>query len=202
MRDHHFRLLHGTSFHLTPHSRHVSALLCWYVKSHGMCSHVLGLLCSCGLMFVYSLMFLCCTHALVVMPLNSCPHAHALVLMPSCSGPRAHALVRMPSCSCPCHHALIPDSLSVSLLVVYCNPASIVLMFHGFVYVLPVWSVIKPLFLYIVHLGPTFLFHRLTPRNINSTIMCFTKKLHCGLNCPHDVLPDGFWLPQVSFGKL
>ena len=32
-------------------------------------------------------------------------------------------------------------------------------MFHGFVYVLPVWSFSKPLFRYIVHLGPTFLFH-------------------------------------------
>ena len=34
--------------------------------------------------------------------------------------------------------------------------------------------------------------------SVNSTIMCFTKKLYC----PHDVLPEGFWLPQVRFGRF
>ena len=118
-------------------------------------------------------------HALMLMPSCSCPHAHALVLMPlvlmpSCSCRRIHALVLMPSYSCPRIHAFVLMPFITYLLVwplfmcrVNCYPASIVLslVFHGFVYVLPVWSFIKPLFRYIVHLGPTFFFHRLTPPN-------------------------------------
>ena len=122
-------------------ARHVtslqfSSLLCWYVKSRG----VLMFLGYCVQVFSCSCIVSCSCIAL--MPLYSCPWY-----------------------SCPCTHALvlslIHDSLSVSLLF----PASIILslVFHGFVYVLPVWSFIKPLFLYIVHLGPTFLFHRLRP---------------------------------------
>ena len=38
--------------------------------------------------------------------------------------------------------------------------------------------------------------------SVNGTIMYFTKKLYLGLICPDDFLPKGFWLPQVSFGKL
>ena len=149
-----------------------------------MCSHVrvqshVVYMFLCGSCLVFMPLHSCpCTHALVFVPLHSCPciqalafrplyscpRIHALVFMPSCSCPCAHALMRMPSCSCPC---LLIDSLSVSLLTVSCYPASIVLslVFHGFVYVLSVWSFIKPLFLYIVHLGPTLPFHRLTSPN-------------------------------------
>ena len=101
VQDRHFMLLHGASFHCTP--RHVSSLWCWYVKSCGMCSHVLGFLCLCVLMFVYSLM-LC---------VFSCS---CVVLMPSCSCPRIHALVFM-------------IRYLLSLLVVSGYPASIVLCF-------------------------------------------------------------------------
>ena len=97
--------------------------------------HVLSV---CSLMFMYSLMFVCvlmfvCILMFLYSPMPSC------ILMFLCSPmPWTHALVHMP---------LIPDSLSVSLLVVSCYPTSIVLslVFHGFVYVLPVWSFIKPL---------------------------------------------------------
>ena len=33
-------------------------------------------------------------------------------------------------------------------------------------------------------------------------MMCFTKKLQFVLICPQDILPEGFWLVQVCFGKL
>ena len=45
-------------------------------------------------------------------------------------------------------------------------------------------------------------FEGLISFSVNSTIICSTKKLYFGLICPHEVLPEGFSLPQVSFGKL
>ena len=136
------------------------------------------------------LMFMCGS-CIVLMPLVLMPLVlMPLMLMPSCSCPLCscpsyscpciHALELMPLYSCPCTHALvlmpfIPYLLVCSLFmcrVVNCYPASIVLslVFHGFVYVLPVWSFIKPLFGYIVHVGPTFFFYSLTIRNTNSNL--------------------------------
>ena len=119
----------------------------------------------CVLMFlgdcvhVFSCSVIVSCYWIVFMPLYSCPCIHALVLMPSYSCPRT----LIDSWFVICYSL---NELSVCLLV-SCYPASIVLslVFHGFVYVLPVWSFIKPLFRYIVRLGPTFLFHRLTPPN-------------------------------------
>ena len=144
---------------ITPHSHvhvptpqqshsplHVSSLWCWYVESCGMCSHVFGFLCLCVLMFVYSLMLCIVSCSCVVLVLHPCPCIHALALMPLYSCPRAQALV-----SSLIRYLLVCSAVS-------CFPASIVLslVFHGFVYVLPVWSFIKPLFCYIVHMGPSF----------------------------------------------
>ena len=95
---------------------------------------------------------------------------------------------------------LIPDSLSVSLLVVSCYPTSIVLrlVFHGFVYVLPVWSFIKPLFRYIVDLGPTFLFHRLTPRNIAGFVSRRIADRSTCMQCCHAVISSDDVHPFVA----
>ena len=38
--------------------------------------------------------------------------------------------------------------------------------------------------------------------SVNIEMMCFTKKLEFGLICPQDILPEGFWLVQVCFGKF
>ena len=33
-------------------------------------------------------------------------------------------------------------------------------------------------------------------------MMCFPRKLKFDLVCAEDILPEGFWLVQVYFGKL
>ena len=120
--------LHFTPRHLISlHGTSRSALLCWYVKSHGMYPHV-------HVQSHVLVWFLCCTHA----PRPNALRPHA----PRPHAPRPHALVLMPSCACPRIHALY----SLFMCRVSCYPASIVLsfVFHGFVYVLPVCPLLNP----------------------------------------------------------